>query len=118
MFRAIINFILMPDYRVFRLKENLRQQFRWAPHLSGVTAVKQKDYEEVYSIEADSPYAGWHALRGTDRELEIGDILSIDGVELRILKYIGFEEAKWLLPEVKPAEGSEAPTQAPANPAG
>jgi hypothetical protein len=109
----------MPEYRVFRLKENLRQQFRWAPHLSGVTVVKPKDYEEAFTIEADSPYAGWHALRGTDQELEIGDVLSIDGVELRILKYIGFEEAKWLLPEVKSPEALEVrPAEAQVNPVG
>ncbi len=103
----------MPDYRVFRLKDNLRQQFRWAPHLSGVTLVKPKDYEEADSLEAPSPYAGWHALRGTERELQIGDVLSIDGVELRILKYVGFEEAKWLLPEVKAAEEAGEPAMEP-----
>ena len=47
----------MPEYRVFRLKENLRSQFRWAPHLSGVTAVKPKDYEESSAIEAETPGA-------------------------------------------------------------
>lgn len=91
----------MPSYRVFRLNENLRQQFRWAPHLSGATAVKPKDYEEAFTIEADSPYAAWHSVRGTGQELAVGDLLSIDGVELRILKYIGFEEASWALPEPK-----------------
>lgn len=95
----------MPEYRVFRLKDNLRQQFRWAPHLSGVMAVKPKDYEEWFSIEAESPYAAWHSLRGTDQELDVGDLLSTEGGDLRILKYIGFEEAKWVVPEVKnPAE--------------
>ncbi len=98
----------MPEYRVFRLKENLRNQFRWAPHLSGITAVKPKDYEEAFSIQADSPYAAWHAVRGTEQELEIGDLLSLDGTELRILKYIGFEEARWVLPEPKP-EAATAP---------
>jgi len=92
----------MPAYRVFRLKENLRTQFRWAPHLSGITAVKPKDYEEAFSVEAGSPYAAWHALRGTERELEIGDLLDVEGNELRILKYIGFEEARWVIPEPKP----------------
>ena len=93
----------MPEFRVFRLKENLRHQFRLAPHVSGVTAVRAKDYEESATIEADTPYAAWHSVRGTDRELAVGDLLSIDGRELRILKYIGFEEAKWIVPEVKPA---------------
>ena len=45
----------MPCYQVFRLRENLRQQFRWAPHLSGVTALKPKDYEEDFSVDATSP---------------------------------------------------------------
>lgn len=99
----------MSAYRVFRLKENLRSQFRWAPHLSGITAVKPKDYEEAFPIEADSPYAAWHALRGTERELEIGDLLSLDGAELRILKYIGFEEARWVIPEPRPAAAADAP---------
>lgn len=92
----------MPEYRVFRLKDNLRQQFRWGPHLSGVTAVKPKDYEEAFTIEADTPYAAWHSLRGTERELAVGDLLSIDPADLRILKYIGFEEARWVVPEPKP----------------
>src|SRR4051794_4414485 len=92
----------MPEYRVFRLKENLRPQFRTAPHLSGVTAVKPKDYEESGSIEAESLYAAWHQVRGTPQELAVGDLLCIDEREVRILKYIGFEEARWMVPEAKP----------------
>lgn len=91
----------MPEYKVFRLKDNLRQQFRWAPHLSGITAVKAKDYEEAFVVEAPTPYAAWHSLRGTERELAIGDLLGISESELRILKYIGFEEARWVIPEPK-----------------
>jgi hypothetical protein len=93
----------MPTYRVFRLKENLRQQFRAAPHLSGVAAVKPKDYEEAFRIEASTPYAAWRLLRGSERELGPGDLLETPEGELRILKYIGFEEARWALPEAKPA---------------
>jgi hypothetical protein len=104
----------MPEYRVFRLKENLRNQFRWAPHLSGITAVKPKDYEEVFSIEAESPYAAWHAVRGTERELAVGDLLSLDGADVRILKYIGFEEARWVLPEPKPEIAPPVPGAQPA----
>lgn len=91
----------MPEYKVFRLKDNLRQQFRWAPHLSGLMAVKPRDYEEAFTVEAPTPYAAWHALRGTERELAIGDLLGIDAEDLRILKYIGFEQARWVLPEPK-----------------
>lgn len=110
----------MPEYRVFRLKEHLRTQFRWAPHLSGITAVKPKDYEESGPIVAESPYAAWHSVRGTDRELAVGDLLSIDERELRILKYIGFEEARWVLPEAKPALPPGASEGAPSehSPAG
>ena len=103
----------MPCYKVFRLRENLRQQYRWAPHLSGVTGVKPKDYEEVFSVEAGSMYAAWHALNGTERQLVVGDLLTSHESELRILKYIGFEEARWILPEPKPApppDGVSQPT--------
>ena len=106
----------MPSYQVFRLRENARQQFRWAPHLSGVTAVKPKDYEPVFEVEAATPYAAWHDLNGTDRELMIGDVLEAPGPELRILKYIGFEDARWIVPEPKlvtePVQ--EAPQAPPA----
>jgi hypothetical protein len=93
----------MPSYQVFRLKENLRQQFRWAPHLSGVTGVKPKDYDQAFSLDAESYYAAWHAAKGTERELRIGDLLGCVDDSLRILKYIGFEEARWILPEPRPA---------------
>ncbi len=93
----------MPTYRVFRLKESLRQQFRAAPHLSGVDAVKPKDYEEAFRVDASTPYAAWHLLRGSERELGPGDLLETPEGELRILKYIGFEEARWVLPESKTA---------------
>lgn len=88
----------MPAYQVFRMKENLRQQFRWAPHLSGVTGVKPKDYEEIFTINAPTLYAAWNDARGTEQELMVGDLLSWEN-DLRILKYIGFEEARWILPE-------------------
>ena len=91
----------MPSYRVFRLKDNFRQQFRSSPHLSGVTAVKPKDYDESFSVEASTPYSAWQSLRGTETALGPGDLLqAVDG-DLRILKYIGFEEARWVLPEPK-----------------
>jgi hypothetical protein len=91
----------MPEYKVFRLKDHLRQQFRWAPHLSGVMAVKPKDYEEGFTVEAETPYAAWRSLRGSERELLIGDLLDCGEPELRILKYIGFEQARWVIPEPK-----------------
>ena len=102
----------MSSYQVFRLKENLRQNFRQAPHLSGVTGVKPKDYEPAFAIEAENLYAAWHSLKGTEQELEVGDVLEAAGSDPRILKYIGFEEARWILPEPKqvPAVVPEAET--------
>ena len=103
----------MPDYQIHRLKETQRQQFRWAPHTPGVTIVKLKDYEPGALVEAASPYALWLALRGSENPLAVGDLLEalgdlmeVAGVvpagELRILKYIGFEEARWYVPEPAP----------------
>lgn len=99
----------MPAYQIHRLKETQRQHFRWAPHTPGVTIVKLKDYEPGSIIEADSPYALWLSLRETDNALAVGDLIQDvdDGSarasgELRILKYIGFEEARWYVPEQAP----------------
>ncbi len=103
----------MPAYQIHRLKETPRQQFRWAPHTSGVTIVKPKDYQPGAVIEAASPYAAWMALRDAAEPLEVGDLLELPGAELRIYKYIGFEEARWWVPEAAPA-GAEAPS-APAS---
>ncbi len=91
----------MPSYRIFRLKEEQRQRFRWGPHTSGATGVRLKDYVEAGSIEAASVYAAWAALRETDRALKVGDLLDLEGGSLSICKYVGFEEARWVTPEVK-----------------
>jgi len=91
----------MPLYHIHRLKESMHQQFRWAPHTSGVTSVRPKDYQEGDSIEARTPYAAWFELRQLGHPLQIGDLLEeLDG-QLRIYKYVGFEEARWVLPEIK-----------------
>ena len=92
----------MPAYRIHRLKETARQQFRWAPHTSGISTVKPKDYEPAEMIEAASPYAAWLALRESEQALQVGDLLELEGAELRIFKYIGFEEARWYVPEPAP----------------
>lgn len=97
----------MPAYQIHRLKEAPRQQFRWAPHTSGVTVVKPKDYEKGVAVEAASPYALWLELRDAETPLEVGDLLELEAGELRIFKYIGFEEARWYVPE--PAAHTEAP---------
>ena len=92
----------MPEYQIHRLKENQRQQFRWAPHTSGVTIAKPRDYDRGQVVEAATPYAVWLALRGTEKELQVGDLLEVEGAEMRILKYIGFEDARWFVPEPAP----------------
>lgn len=91
----------MASYRVFRLKDHVRQNFRWTPHLSGLSQVKPRDYEEAFTVEGESPYAVWAAVRETPQALQVGDVIEIDAFELRIVKYVGFEQAKWLVPEEK-----------------
>jgi hypothetical protein len=115
----------MPTYQIHRLKETPRQQFRWAPHTPGVTIVKVKDYEPGSIVEAASPYALWLALRESDNALAVGDVIEVvgdvievvgdrggvagesPGAKLRILKYIGFEEARWYVPEPAPGAVEE-----------
>jgi hypothetical protein len=99
----------MPAYQIHRLKETARLQFRNAPHTSGATVVKAKDYEGGAKIEAASPYAAWMALRESSDALQVGDLLETEGGgELRIFKYIGFEEARWYVLEPAPTTDSAA----------
>lgn len=98
----------MYSYRIHRLKENARQQFRWAPHTIGLSMARPKDYEPVFTVQAKSPYAAWLDLKDSPEALQPGDILESENGELRIYKYVGFEQAQWQLPEVKP-ELSPAP---------
>ena len=98
----------MPSFRIHRLKDHLRQNFRFAPHLSGVASVKPRDYDSPAPeqtdavVEASSPYAAFFALRESDRPIEIGDLLECEDGSLRIFKFVGIEEAAWVLPEPKP----------------
>ncbi len=96
----------MPAYQIHRFKETQRQHFRWAPHTPGVTIVKLKDYEIGTVVDAASPYALWLALRDSENAVGVGDLIEVlgdvPGGELRILKYIGFEEARWYVPEPAP----------------
>lgn len=91
----------MVAYRIHRLKENQRQQFRWAPHTSGAAFVKPKDYAEGGGVEAPGAYAAWMSLRDTEQALQVGDLLEAEDGKLYICKYVGFEEARWVLPEVQ-----------------
>src|SRR3954468_13165657 len=88
-------------YRIYRMKDQASQQFRWAPHLSGATQVKRKDYDEGGSIEARNEYAAWQALRDAGTPLRVGDLLESEAGALRICKYVGFDAAQWIVPEVK-----------------
>jgi hypothetical protein len=103
----------MPRYRIHRMKEAERQRFRAAPHSSGATNVKPKDFEPGGEVEASSEYAAWLALRATERPLDIGDILESAPDVLRICKYVGFEEARWILPEVKSGLENVPPAAGP-----
>jgi hypothetical protein len=93
----------MPKYRVYRMNDPARQQFRWAPHVSGAATVKAKDYAPDGEIEAASEYDAWSRLRASERPLAVGDLLEAENGALRICKYVGFESASWLVPETKSA---------------
>jgi hypothetical protein len=103
----------MPRYRIHRLKDHLRQSFRYAPHVSGTASVKPRDYEAKGEIEAASPYAAFFATRDAGAPLELGDLLEAHDGALRIFKFVGFEEAQWVLPEPK-TEGSGTSAGSPA----
>jgi hypothetical protein len=89
----------MPSYQVYRMRDSLRQQFRWAPHVAGPSAVKPKDYEPDGRIEARNAYEAWHALRESAQPLSVGDLLESQDGQLRICKYVGFEPAGWVQPD-------------------
>ena len=83
------------------MKDQASQQFRWAPHVSGATQIKRKDYDEGGAVEAANEYAAWQALRAAGSSLRVGDLLENSAGELRICKYVGFDAAQWIVPEVK-----------------
>jgi len=92
----------MPSYRVHRLKDHLRQPFRFAPHVTGAAMVRPRDYEPGGMIEAPSPYTAYFNMRDSEAPLEVGDLLeAAESGALCICKFVGFEEAQWALPETK-----------------
>ena len=91
----------MANYRVFRMKDAPRQQFRWAPHVSGPANAKPKDFEPAGEVEARHEYDAWRVLREAGTPLAVGDLLESGDGQLRICKYVGFEPAQWVLPEPK-----------------
>lgn len=97
----------MPQFRIHRMKDQPRESFRWAPHISAEATVKLKDYEQAGEIEASHEYEAWSSLRSTDRPLQLGDLLETESGELRICKYIGFEPAKWFVPEPPPEKPAD-----------
>jgi hypothetical protein len=103
----------MPKYRVYRMNDAPRQQFRWAPHVSGAASVKAKDYEPDGEIEAASEYDAWSSLRASEHPLSVGDLLETESGALLICKYVGFESAAWVTPETKPAPGAAQEQTAP-----
>jgi hypothetical protein len=110
----------MAAYRIYRMKEQASQQFRWAPQVSGASQVKRKDYEEGEAAEAANEYAAWRTLRDAGTPLRVGDLLETAAGELRICKYVGFDAAEWIAPEVKTglesAPVAAGPPQEPGNP--
>jgi hypothetical protein len=91
----------MPSFRIHRLKDHLRQQFRFAPHMSGTATLKARDYAPGDTVEASSPYAAFFQMKDAGTPLEVGDLLESQDGALRVFKYVGFEEAQWLVVEDK-----------------
>ena len=91
----------MAHFRIHRIKEQPREHFRWAPHISAQAVVKAKDYEQNGAVEALHEYAAWSELRATASPLQLGDLLETENGELRICKYVGFERAQWFVPEAQ-----------------
>ena len=93
-------------YRIHRMKDTPRENFRWAAHTGGVASVRPKDYDLAEEIDAASAYSAWRLLLSQQRPLRPGDLLeTVDGNDiagrLEIAKYIGFEPAQWFLTEPK-----------------
>jgi hypothetical protein len=97
----------MPAYRIHRLKDHLRQQFRAAPHVIGTASIKPGHYEPGGEINAPTPYAAFFEMRDAGTPLQVGDLLEAENGTLRICKFVGFEEAHWVIPEVLPGATPE-----------
>ena len=101
----------MPSYRIYRMKDSPRQQFRWAPHVSGTASLKPRDYDQKGTIEALHEYDAWRTLRESGDALQVGDLLENEEGRLSVCKYVGFEPAQWVLPDQKPPVQPEAAEQ-------
>jgi hypothetical protein len=101
----------MPCFHIHRLREDRRQPFRLAPHTSGATSARPRDYEkDEQTVDASSAYAAWALLRDSEHPLMVGDVLEDESGVLRICKYTGFEEAHWAMPE--PVAAAPLPVEA------
>jgi hypothetical protein len=103
-------------FRIHRMKEAARENFRWAAHTGGLAIVKPKDYELAGDAEGATVYGVWTALRQSAERLWTGDILEDETGKLWVAKYIGFESAQWWVAETKtvgtpPAEPTPAPLE-------
>lgn len=83
------------------MKDSPRQQFKWAPHVSGSASLKPKDYEQRGEVDAQHEYDAWRLLREAGQPLAVGDLLESEDGRLRICKYVGFEPAQFVIPEPK-----------------
>jgi len=92
----------MPLFRIHRMKDGPRGHFRWAPHTSGTTSLRAKDFEPAGFVDASGFYSAWAALKDVGEPLRVGDVLEDETGELRVCKYVGFEEAQWELAESQP----------------
>ena len=104
----------MPLYRIHRIKETAAENFRWAAHTGGLAVVKPKDYNPcAEQLDAVTSYAAWKFLAEEKQPLRPGDLLealspgAVTG-DLLIVKYIGFEPAKWYVPETLTNTGTNA----------
>jgi hypothetical protein len=70
--------------------------------VSGTAALKPRDYVPAEEIEAASTYAAFFEMRGGEKPLEVGDVLEAADGSLRVCKFVGFEEANWIIAEPKP----------------
>jgi len=105
----------MPLYRIHRLKDGPKQSFRWAAHTAGTASVKPRDYEAAGEVDTASAYAAWAALKDSGDPLGVGDLLEDPSGQLRIFKYVGFEEARWVVAEPRPeAADPAAPNSGPS----
>ena len=104
----------MPLFRIYRMKDSPRQQFRWAPHVSGCASVRPKDYEQAGQVEALHEYDAWRCRKESGEPLAVGDLLEMEDGQLRVCKYVGFEPAQWVLPEPKHPDAQEPGEPLPA----